>query len=101
MRHFQYGEDDLHRGVVDERLRRLIKFEVARARELFREGARLEPMIDRRARTDIRLFRLGGEALLDAIDRVEYDVISSRPRVAKSKKLWMALSNGLRMKMGF
>ena len=77
-----------------------MRFEVGRARELFAQGRRLEPLIDRRARTDVRLFRLGGEAVLDAIERAGYDTLTQRPRVAKAKKLWMAVSNGLRMKVG-
>jgi hypothetical protein len=48
----------------------------------------------------VRLFRLGGEAVLDAIERADYDVLSSRPRTRKAKKAWMALSNGIRMKAG-
>ena len=38
-----------------------------------------------------------GQASWGAAD---YDVLSGRPRVGKPKKLWMALSNGVRMKLG-
>lgn len=100
MRRFGYSEADLRAGIADERYRALMRFEVGRARELFAQGRRLEPLIDRRARTDVRLFRLGGEAVLDAIERAGYDTLTQRPRVAKAKKLWMAVSNGLRMKVG-
>ncbi len=77
-----------------------MRFEVERARALFAEGRRLEALVDRRARTDVRLFRLGGEAVLDAIAAADYDVLRARPRVGKAKKLRMALWNGLRMKVG-
>jgi phytoene/squalene synthetase len=100
MRRFGVTEEDLRSGVADARFRALMRFEVARARALFAHGRALEPMVDRRARPDVRLFRLGGEATLDAIARAGYDTLSARPRVRKSKKLWMALSNGLRMKAG-
>ncbi|MBF6601115.1 MAG: squalene synthase HpnC [Dehalococcoidia bacterium] len=100
MRSVGYDEAALRSGIVDERYRRLMRFEVQRARALFAEGAALEPLVDRRARTDVRLFRLGGEAVLDAIARAGYDTLSRRPRVAKAKKLWMAVSNGVRMKVG-
>jgi squalene synthase HpnC len=100
MDRFGYGEADLRARVADDRYRALMRFEVARARELFAQGRGLEPLIDRRARTDVRLFRLGGEAVLDAIERADYDTLTHRPRVAKPKKLWMALSNGVRMKVG-
>ena len=100
MHRFGYSAEDLRRGVVNDEFRSLMRFEVERARALFAEGRALEAMIDRSARTDVRLFRLGGEAVLDAIERANYDVLSSRPRVGKAKKAWMALSNGLRMKVG-
>ena len=100
MRAAGYAEADLRAGVVNSAFRDLMRSEVARARALFARGRALEAMIDRRARTDIRLFRLGGEGVLDAIERANYDVLSSRPRVSKMKKARMALTNGLRIKLG-
>ncbi len=102
--------EDLERFDVDEEtirtrrptgaFRRLMHFEVERARTLFAEGRKLEKLVDRRARTDLRLFRLGGEAILDAIAAARYDVLSARPAIPKRKKAWMALSNGIRLKLG-
>ena len=97
---FGYGEKQLAEGVVNPQFRSLMRFEVERARLLFAQGRVLERQIDRGARTDIKLFRLGGEAVLDAIEAARYDVLSSRPRVSRSRKGWMALSNGVRMKLG-
>jgi squalene synthase HpnC len=98
----RYGlaEDDLRAGIVSERFRALMRFEIERARALFVRGRALEPLVDRRTRTDIRLFRLGGEAVLDAIVRADYDVQKRRPRVAPAKKLRMALVSGLRLQLG-
>ncbi len=101
MRRFGCSEDALARGVVNTGFRDLMRFEVQRARDLFREGTALEPMIDRSARADIRLFRLGGEAVLDAIERADFDVLTSRPRTGKATKARMALWNGVRIKLGF
>ncbi|HZP56735.1 MAG TPA: squalene synthase HpnC [Dehalococcoidia bacterium] len=100
LRRFGLGDDDLRAGAADARYRDLMRFEVERARELFRRGRALEAMVDRRARTDVRLFRLGGEAVLDAIARAGYDTLRARPRVGKARKAWLALSSGLRMKAG-
>jgi squalene synthase HpnC len=100
MRRFDYSADDLRAGVVDDRFRALMRFEVGRARDLFAQGRALEPLVDRRACTDVRLFRLGGEAVLDAIEKANYDVLTSRPRTSKAAKLWLAASNGVRMKIG-
>lgn len=98
---FGYSEGDLAGGVVNDSFRRLMRFEVGRARSLFARGRALEPLVNRRARTDIQLFRLGGEAVLEAIEAADYDVLSARPRVSRTRKGWMALSSGLRMKLGF
>lgn len=100
LRRFGYREQDLHAGVVDDRWRALLRFEVTRARELFARGRVLEARVGRGARADVRLFRLGGEAVLDAIERANYDVLSQRPRVSGRRKAWMALANGVRLKLG-
>lgn len=100
LQRFGYSEDELRRGVVNQAFRELMRFEVERARALFREGRALEAMVDRRARVDVRLFRLGGEATLDAIEEANYDVLTRRPRVPRWKKAWLAASNGVRMKFG-
>lgn len=101
LRRFGSSEEALRRGELNDEFISLMRFEVERARALFREGAALERMVDRGARADVRLFRLGGEAVLDAIERSGYDVLSKRPRTPKATKAWMALSNGVRIKLGF
>lgn len=100
LRRFGYTERELRTGAVNDEFRALMRFEVERARELFRRGRALEELVDRRARLDVRLFRLGGEAVLDAIEAANYDVLSRRPRVPKWKKAWLAMSNGVRLKLG-
>jgi phytoene/squalene synthetase len=81
-------------------MRRLLRFEVARAREFFARGRALEALVSPRVRTDVSLFRRGGEAVLDAIEAAGFDVLVRRPRVARGKKAWLALSLGARMKLG-
>lgn len=97
---FGVTEEAIFGGGDSDQSRALIQFEVERARALFRKGKALEGHIDRRSRLDVRLFRLGGEAVLDAIERANYNVLSARPRISRQKKAWMALSNGVRMKLG-
>ena len=77
-----------------------MKFEVDRARACFAEGKKLEARVKRSVRTDIRLYRLGGEAILDAIEAAGYDTLSARPRVTKAVKARLALVNGARIAMG-
>jgi squalene synthase HpnC len=100
MRRFGYSEAELTAGQVTGAFRSLMRFEVERARELFQRGQALEGLVERRHRTDVRLFRLGGEAVLKAIERAGYDVLSRRPRTPRLKKAWLAFETGFRMKVG-
>jgi squalene synthase HpnC len=97
---FGVSEESIARREMSPAFRELMQFEVERTRELFRRGRELEETVDRRARLDVRLFRLGGEAVLDAIEGAHYDVLTARPEIATRTKAWMALSNGLRIKLG-
>ena len=97
IRRFGYSEQQLLAREVTPELIALMQFEVARAREYFARGRALENMVDRSVRTDIRLFRLGGEAILDAIERAGYDTLTARPRVAGRTKARLALTTGVRM----
>lgn len=97
---FGVPESAIFSGEDSDASRALVQFEVERARALFRKGKALEDHIDRRSRLDVRLFRLGGEAVLDAIERANYNVLSARPRIPSQRKAWMAASNGVRMKLG-
>jgi len=98
---FGVSEADLSSGQASPAFKQLMQFEVGRARALFDKGRALETTVDRRARLDVRLFRLGGEATLHAIASAGYDVLRARPKVSKQRKAWMALSNGVRLKLGF
>ena len=103
-------QEDLRRFGVDEAgiaarnatpaFRRLLQFEVERAQGYFNRGRGLEPLVRRDARADVRLFRLGGEAILDAIRAGRYDVLSRRPTIPRQRKLRMALESGIRIKLG-
>lgn len=97
---FGISEDDIAARRFTPAFRELMRFEVTRARSLFAKGRELEALVDRRARLDVRLFRLGGEAVLDAIEAAGYDVLKARPAVSKQRKARMALTNGVRLKLG-
>jgi squalene synthase HpnC len=91
MARFGYGEEDLLARRCDERFRRLMAFQVSRTRELFRQGLGLVPMVRGRLRLDLRLFTLGGLAVLDAIEGIGFDVLHRRPALSRARKAWLAL----------
>ena len=100
LRRFGCVEEQIVEGRFDERSRELMRFEVGRARALFAEGSALERRVARSVRTDLRLFRLGGEAILDAIEAAGYDTLSARPRVTRARKARLALASGARIAIG-
>ena len=64
----------------------LMAFEVARVREFFDRGEPLLAALPRPARRNVELFLGGGRAILTAIERQGYDVLTRRPRVSKFTK---------------
>lgn len=88
-------EDRVRFGVSDEQIvarrftpefARLIEFEVDRARALLVAG---QPLLERMPgplALDVDLFSRGGLAILDAIERQGFDVLSARPALGKLKK---------------
>jgi squalene synthase HpnC len=66
--------------------RELMRFEVERAREWFRQGLPLIGMVKRELSRDVDLFSRGGMEILNAIEASDYDVLSQRPTLAKSRK---------------
>ena len=91
MERFHYSEDDLLAARFDGRLRDLMAFQVRRTRELFRSGLELIPRVRGRLRLDLRLFSLGGLAVLDAIEDTGYDVLNRRPKLSRARKALLAL----------
>jgi squalene synthase HpnC len=64
---------------------------VDRARALFLDGLPLSGMVDRRLAVDIELFSRGGMRVLDKIAAQGYDVLSRRPAISKTERVWILL----------
>ncbi|MFN3973754.1 MAG: squalene synthase HpnC [Dehalococcoidia bacterium] len=97
---FAYSEEELGRGIVNDAFRRLMAFEVERARALFRQGLPLVDKVEGIVRLDIKLFTLGGMAVLDSIERQGYDTLTRRPTLSKARKMWLLAKTFLAMKLG-
>jgi squalene synthase HpnC len=100
MARFGYSEGELAQGVVNDRFRQLMAFEVDRAMALFREGAVLVGMLEGTVRLDVALFTRGGVAVLKAIQRQGYDVLRSRPALSRAHKARLLLATLARWKLG-
>jgi squalene synthase HpnC len=81
-------DDDL--PVLDdagrERMRALIAFEVARARELLHSGAALLDMLKGRPKLAVAGFVSGGRAALEAIERAGFEVLDGPPRASRLRR---------------
>lgn len=74
----------------DKNFRELMRFEVARAREWFARGLPLAGMVNRSLALDIELFSRGGQAILEAIERQDYNVLVQRPSLSRWRKFELA-----------
>jgi phytoene/squalene synthetase len=89
--------DDMHRYGVDEAtiarseptaaFRELLRYEVDYARELFTKGLPLIDLVDRELALDLDLFSRGGLEILRAVEHRQYDVLTTRPVISKTRKL--------------
>ncbi|WP_304459787.1 phytoene/squalene synthase family protein, partial [Alicyclobacillus sendaiensis] len=90
----QFGAslDDIRLRRATEGVRRCIELEVDRAQALFDEGRRLESLVPSPLARQLKLYRLGGEAILAAIRRQGFNPFAGRPVVSGGQKLRIALS---------
>jgi len=87
LRRFRYSESDLEQGIIDDRFRALMTFQISRARALYAEawaGIRLLAPDGRMAiAAAADLYR----AILREIERNGYDVFNRRARLSAAQKL--------------
>src|ERR1700687_628663 len=84
--HFGCSVEHLVHGNMSDDLRRLMAFQVDRARTLLTDGLQLAALVEPRLARQVRLFAGGGLAILRAIEAVDYDVWARRPAVSKRTK---------------
>jgi len=90
-------EEDLLAHRATPGFRRALKEAVAEARALFDQGRPLPGLVDRRLALDLELFTQGGLAILKKIERQDFDVLSSRPKISKSERVAILLGTMARM----
>ena len=86
---FKVAEAQIAEGRSDPAWRALMRFEVARARALMHEGAPLATRLPGRVGWELRMVVQGGLRILEAIERVDYDVFGRRPRLKRLD--WLAV----------
>ncbi|HLF84585.1 MAG TPA: squalene synthase HpnC [Blastocatellia bacterium] len=84
---FAFSVDELIRRGASDSFKRLMKFEVERARAMFARGKPLCTSVSGRLGLELRSVWLGGMIILDRIERNGYDVFASRPVITSTDKL--------------
>jgi len=87
MRRFEVAESEIEQRQNTPAFRAMMKFEVERAREWFRQGLPLIRMVDRDLAIDLDLFSRGGLEILHAIEQQDFAVLGNRPAISRSRKL--------------
>jgi 15-cis-phytoene synthase len=87
LEHFAYAPDDLRLGARDQRFRDLMRFEIKRARSYYDASWPLVPLLRPAGRAVFLVMARSYRALLDVMERRDYDVFSSRVRVEAWRKL--------------
>ena len=80
-------EQDLAEPHASPRLKKLMAFEVSRARALLDAGAPLVGTLSGAARLAVAGYLAGGRAALAAIEAAGYDVLAATPRPGKARTL--------------
>ncbi|MGH7222728.1 MAG: phytoene/squalene synthase family protein, partial [Gemmataceae bacterium] len=87
---FGYRIEDLEQGRRDERFRELMRFQVARARSYYQAAEPLADLLTPAGRAVFLVMLRTYRGLLEAIEQRGYDVFSSRVRLSRLRKLWLA-----------
>jgi squalene synthase HpnC len=87
LRRFAVSEDDITCSRNTPAFCGLMRFEVERARDWFRQGLPLIGQVDRELAIDLELFSRGGQEILRAIEEQGYAVLGNRPAISKPRKL--------------
>jgi squalene synthase HpnC len=87
LRRFGVEESELSAPHASEAVRRVIAFEVERARGLLAEGTPLLASLRGRPRLAVAAFIAGGTAALDAIERAGFDVLAGAPQAGNGRRL--------------
>jgi squalene synthase HpnC len=87
LRRFCVTESDIAQKQNTPAFCEMMKFEVERARDWFRQGLPLIGKVNRELAIDLDLFSRGGLEILNAIEQQGFAILGKRPAISKSRKL--------------
>ncbi|MEB3273249.1 MAG: 15-cis-phytoene synthase CrtB [Prochlorothrix sp.] len=83
---FDYSEEDLFNGVIDDRWRAFMKFQLDRARQFYQEAERGIAALSHDGRWPVWASLMLYSQILDVIEENDYDVFNRRAYVPKFRK---------------
>jgi len=101
LRRFGCTEEDLRAGVVNNRVRQLLAFQVNRARRFYRKADAALPRRDERRMVAARIMGAIYADLLRSIERAGYDVFRRRARVARPRQAVIAALTWVKVMVPF
>ena len=101
LQRFGCTEDDLRAGVVTDKVRRLLAFQVERARRFYRKAETALPRHDERRLVAARIMGAIYFELLRSIERTGYDVFRHRVRVGRPRQAVIAAFTWLKVMAAF
>ena len=84
---FNYTEEDLFNGVVDDRWREFMRFQIHRARKFYNDAERGIRALNRDSRWPVWTALMLYQGILDVIEQNDYNVFTTRAFVPKAKKM--------------
>ena len=87
LKQFDYTEADLFRGVIDERWRSLMHFEIERAKQYYKQAEKGIKALNTDSRWPVWASLMLYQGILDYIEKNQYDVFNQRAFVPKPRKI--------------
>jgi phytoene synthase len=92
LRRFDVSEAEMLTAKDSPKMRALVKFQTDRAKEYYKAGPELVPLIVKESRDALGSLVAIYKRLLDEIERREYDVFSERVSLSAAEKMRLAAS---------
>ncbi|MBI5215343.1 MAG: squalene synthase HpnC [Ignavibacteriae bacterium] len=83
--------DDWKRKSFNPTFKKLLKFQVARTKQLFYDGSELPSLVDKDLQLELKLVWFGGMSILRKIEKVGFDVFANRPKLSTPNKIGILL----------
>lgn len=84
-------EDDIKSMRINDNFKKMMVYEISRARKLYKEADEGIALLNKDGRFPVRLSSRLYEAILDEIEKSNYDIFAKRHRVSKIKKIIILL----------